>query len=157
VVQLFWHLAMSFSHSHCHTHYCFCFYSHPCCYSYPHSTLTLLLLSPLPLLPFLPFSFLIPPFSSPSLILLFSFTQHPLLPLFPRLPCPSPILTPTPTLIHALTITLTPTTLHTQIPMPFVMAWTPGTSTHIFRLEKTHPLFAQDDSIALSISTGHRL
>jgi hypothetical protein len=24
-------------------------------------------------------------------------------------------------------------------PMPFVMAWTPGTSTHLFRLQKTHP------------------
>ena len=28
---------------------------------------------------------------------------------------------------------------HQQPPMPFVMAWTPGTSTHLFRLQKTHP------------------
>jgi hypothetical protein len=25
-------------------------------------------------------------------------------------------------------------------PMPFVMAWSPDTSTHIFRLSKTHPV-----------------
>ena len=36
-------------------------------------------------------------------------------------------------------------------PMPFVMAWTPGTSTHIFRLEKTHPIFEEDKLLALSI------
>jgi len=37
--------------------------------------------------------------------------------------------------------------------MPFVMAWTPGTSTHIFRLEKTHPMFEDDELLHLSIST----
>lgn len=26
-------------------------------------------------------------------------------------------------------------------PMPFIMAWTAGTSTHMFRLSKTHPIF----------------
>lgn len=36
-------------------------------------------------------------------------------------------------------------------PMPFVMAWTPGTSTHIFRLEKTHPVFETDPLLKLSI------
>lgn len=124
-------------------------------------TLTPLSLSfyshPFPYSPSYPSLIRIPPFSSPSLLLFFSFTQPSLLPLFSRLPCPSPILAPTPTLIHALTITLTLNPLQTQTPMPFVMAWTPGTSTHIFRLEKTHPLFAQDGSIALSISTGYLL
>lgn len=38
-------------------------------------------------------------------------------------------------------------------PMPFVMAWTPGTSTHIFRLEKTHSVFETDPLLALSIKT----
>ena len=38
-----------------------------------------------------------------------------------------------------------------QPPMPFVMAWTPGTSTHIFRLEKTVPAFEYDKDLALSI------
>ena len=38
-----------------------------------------------------------------------------------------------------------------QPPMPFVMAWTPGTSTHIFRLEKTVPEFETDPELALSI------
>jgi hypothetical protein len=57
-----------------------------------------------------------------------------------------------------------------QPPMPFVMAWTPGkptvcriavvyanpathtgTSTHIFRLEKTHPTFESDPLIVRSI------
>lgn len=38
-----------------------------------------------------------------------------------------------------------------QPPMPFVMAWTPGTSTHIFRLEKTVPEFETDKELALSI------
>jgi hypothetical protein len=28
---------------------------------------------------------------------------------------------------------------HQNPPLPFVMAWTPGTSTHLFRLQKTHP------------------
>ena len=37
--------------------------------------------------------------------------------------------------------------------MPFVMAWTPGTSTHIFRLEKTHPVFEEDNLLKQSIST----
>ena len=32
-------------------------------------------------------------------------------------------------------------------------AWTPGTSTHIFRLEKTHPMFEDDELLRLSIST----
>lgn len=40
-----------------------------------------------------------------------------------------------------------------QPPMPFVMAWTAGTSTHIFRLEKTHPQFEFDPLLKLSIST----
>ena len=35
--------------------------------------------------------------------------------------------------------------------MPFVMGWTPGTSTHIFRLQKTFPIFEQDPLIAKSI------
>jgi hypothetical protein len=35
--------------------------------------------------------------------------------------------------------------------MPFVMAWTPGTSTHLFRLEKTHPVFETDPFITKSI------
>lgn len=38
-------------------------------------------------------------------------------------------------------------------PMPFVMAWTPGTSTHIFRLEKTHSIFETDPLLKLSIKT----
>ena len=38
-------------------------------------------------------------------------------------------------------------------PMPFVMAWTPGTSTHIFRLEKTHSVFETDSQLAQSIKT----
>lgn len=38
-----------------------------------------------------------------------------------------------------------------QPPMPFVMAWTPGTSTHIFRLQKTHEVFEQNNFIARSI------
>eukprot|EP01035_Chromulina_nebulosa_P017287 gene17287-22823_t len=36
-------------------------------------------------------------------------------------------------------------------PMPFVMAWTPGTSTHIFRLGITHPYFTEDVDIVRSI------
>ena len=36
-------------------------------------------------------------------------------------------------------------------PMPFVMAWTPGTSTHLFRLGKTHPVFEQNPYLALSM------
>jgi hypothetical protein len=36
-------------------------------------------------------------------------------------------------------------------PMPFVMGWTPGTSTHIFRLEKTYPIFETDHYLKLSI------
>lgn len=40
---------------------------------------------------------------------------------------------------------------HRINPMPFVMGWTPGTSTHIFRLQKTFPLFEQDSLIAKSI------
>ena len=35
--------------------------------------------------------------------------------------------------------------------MPFVMAWTPGTSTHLFRLQKTHPVFEYDPLLRLSI------
>lgn len=38
-----------------------------------------------------------------------------------------------------------------QPPMPFVMVWTAGTSTHIFRLSKTHPIFELDPLLALSI------
>ena len=37
-------------------------------------------------------------------------------------------------------------------PMPFVMGWTPGTSTHIFRLQKTHPIFETDPHLVRSIS-----
>ena len=40
---------------------------------------------------------------------------------------------------------------HQNPPMPFVMGWTPGTSTHIFRLEKTVPMFEEDPDLALSI------
>ncbi|RYG69047.1 hypothetical protein EON64_03715 [archaeon] len=36
-------------------------------------------------------------------------------------------------------------------PMPFVMAWTPGTSTHIFRLQKTFPVFEENPYLAKSI------
>jgi hypothetical protein len=36
-------------------------------------------------------------------------------------------------------------------PRPFVMAWTPGTSTHIFRLQKTVPAFETDPDLVLSI------
>jgi hypothetical protein len=36
-------------------------------------------------------------------------------------------------------------------PMPFVMAWTPGTSTHIFRLQKTHPVFELHPLLVKSI------
>ena len=36
-------------------------------------------------------------------------------------------------------------------PRPFVMAWTPGTSTHIFRLQKTVPAFETDPALVLSI------
>lgn len=36
-------------------------------------------------------------------------------------------------------------------PMPFVMAWTPGTSTHLFRLQKTHPVFEEHPLLARSI------
>jgi hypothetical protein len=36
-------------------------------------------------------------------------------------------------------------------PMPFVMAWTPGTSTHLFRLQKTHPIFEYHPLLAASI------
>ena len=36
-------------------------------------------------------------------------------------------------------------------PMPFVMAWTSGTQTHIFRLGKTHPIFEDDDILRRSI------
>lgn len=35
-------------------------------------------------------------------------------------------------------------------PMPFVMAWTPGSSTHMFRLQKTHPVFENDANIMRS-------
>jgi hypothetical protein len=35
--------------------------------------------------------------------------------------------------------------------MPFVMGWTPGTSTHIFRLQKTHPVFETDPLLVGSI------
>jgi hypothetical protein len=38
-----------------------------------------------------------------------------------------------------------------QPPMPFVMAWTPGTSTHIFRLEKTVSEFETDKELISSI------
>lgn len=41
--------------------------------------------------------------------------------------------------------------LHQQPPMPFVMAWTPGTSTHLFRLGKTHEVFETDPYLAKSI------
>jgi len=37
-------------------------------------------------------------------------------------------------------------------PMPFVMGWTPGTSTHIFRLQKTHPVFETDPHLVRSIT-----
>jgi hypothetical protein len=40
---------------------------------------------------------------------------------------------------------------HQSPPMPFVMAWTPGTSTHIFRLTKTVPQFEYDPQLQLSI------
>lgn len=40
--------------------------------------------------------------------------------------------------------------VHQKPPMPFVMAWTPGTSTHLFRLEKTHPVFEEDKYLAKS-------
>jgi hypothetical protein len=36
-------------------------------------------------------------------------------------------------------------------PMPFVMAWTAGTNTHIFRLGKTHPIFETDPMLKQSI------
>lgn len=36
-------------------------------------------------------------------------------------------------------------------PMPFVMAWTPGTSTHLFRLQTTHPIFQKNPYLAASI------
>eukprot|EP01040_Poterioochromonas_malhamensis_P005249 gene5249-5629_t len=36
-------------------------------------------------------------------------------------------------------------------PMPFLMAWTPGTSTHLFRLQKTHPIFEQNTYLDQSI------
>jgi hypothetical protein len=36
-------------------------------------------------------------------------------------------------------------------PMPFVMAWTPGTSTHLFRLGKTHPVFESNAYLAKSM------
>jgi hypothetical protein len=41
--------------------------------------------------------------------------------------------------------------LFQQPPMPFIMGWTPGTSTHIFRLTKTHPIFAHHPEIVKSI------
>lgn len=37
-----------------------------------------------------------------------------------------------------------------QPPMPFVMAWSPGTSTHLFRLQKTHPIFEENPYLAKS-------
>jgi hypothetical protein len=37
-------------------------------------------------------------------------------------------------------------------PMPMVMAWTAGTSTHIFRLKKTHPIFEYNPLLLQSIS-----
>lgn len=40
---------------------------------------------------------------------------------------------------------------HQNPPMPFIMGWTPGTSTHIFRLQKTHPIFETDPYILKSI------
>lgn len=36
-------------------------------------------------------------------------------------------------------------------PMPFVMAWTAGTSTHLFRLTKTHPIFETHPKLVKSI------
>ena len=38
-----------------------------------------------------------------------------------------------------------------QPPMPFVMAWTPGTSTHLFRLSKHVPAFEYDPLLYLSL------
>lgn len=38
-----------------------------------------------------------------------------------------------------------------QPPRPFVMAWTPGTSTHLFRLQKTHPVFETHPKLVRSI------
>jgi hypothetical protein len=38
-----------------------------------------------------------------------------------------------------------------QGPMPFVMAWSPGTSTHLFRLATTHPYFDKNMLIKNSI------
>jgi len=38
-----------------------------------------------------------------------------------------------------------------QPPQPFVMGWTPGTSTHLFRLQKTHPVFESDPLLLRSL------
>ena len=40
---------------------------------------------------------------------------------------------------------------HQKPHMPFVMAWTAGTQTHIFRLGKTHPRFVNDEQLRRSI------
>ena len=40
---------------------------------------------------------------------------------------------------------------HPKPHMPFVMAWTAGTQTHIFRLGKTHPRFEEDLQLKRSI------
>ena len=37
-------------------------------------------------------------------------------------------------------------------PMPMVMAWTAGTSTHLFRLKKTHPIFEYNPLLLQSIN-----